>query len=507
MRLFRHSALVAAVGAALAVGAAGCGDSVSVSNASPRGSVGGIVINAGTGAALGGATVTVVAGGEVFTAVTTEADGTFGVDDVPAGSVLVTIVGPAGFWGATVRGMLGGAAGDFPVDNEALTLGPIALLPAATTFTVRILGEDAQPASGYEVGLVTTLEWVDYTWGVPNAMGWRGFSATTDADGYATFNNPPLPDYWRLGDAVNDAVVVTLPPRDGDGDGVFEFPGGSQAFNLRTLADPTPDVVLEPGLATSLSVVASTISALEPGGFTNPIATVINASDDVYIKFNLPIEGNSLDVNVVNETGAGVLATPTVTDDLLKIDFDTLTAGAEYNLHVHAVASVGDRIVEGDFAAPFFTRNAADTVAVTAAKDPSTGAVRLTFSEPIGTGVPGNNYLAGSAPNENCVLFFNADLDGSGIPIGNAPGELGNQYCEGGRAFYAVEPDPQGPVGASGYSSIWEFYPPTPAGVPLAPATPIHIFFSHVTNPSYIIERADGRPVNDFTGGQAIFMP
>lgn len=485
---------------AAALGAAACGDSVSVSNATPEGSVGGLVVDAATMQPIAGATVRLIAGGRTFDAVETGGDGSFAFTDVPAGSVIVQIDTPAGYWGATVRGALTGSAGEFPIGNEVLTLGPIGLVPAATTFTVRVLSESGAPVANYNLGLETSLEWVDFSSGAPNAIGRRGFAATTNADGYATFATA-LPDYWRLGTSVPDAVVVLLPPWDADMDGAFEFAGNVRVFNMRTLGDPTPDVVLDPNYEAAIYVVASTIPQLEGGGAGLP--GVIGTSDPIWIKFNLPIEEASLDVNVVTETGSPVMATTNVTDDLLKITFPALTAGAEYNLHVHVVTKVGDRFLQGDFAAPFFTRNPAATITATPSKDPSTGAVRITFSEPIGTGNPGLNYLAGG----DCVLFFNADLGGAPLPIGDYPGELGNPNCEAGRAFYAVEPDPAGPVGLSGYSSVWEFYPPAPGGNPIPPATPIHIFFSRVSNPAYVIERPDGRPVHDFTGGMSIFMP
>src|SRR5687767_14972252 len=88
---------------------ASCGDSVSVSNTSPRGSVGGIVVDASTRAPLAGVSVTVIAGGEVFDPVVTGEDGTFRVPSVPFGNVLALVTpADATHGGATVAGTLVG---------------------------------------------------------------------------------------------------------------------------------------------------------------------------------------------------------------------------------------------------------------------------------------------------------------------------------------------------------------------------------------------------------------
>lgn len=494
------TALATIAGAAVA----GCGDSVTISNTSPKGSVGGVVIDAASRTPLADASVTLIAGGQIFAPELTAADGSFRFQDVPAGTLLLQVTSPDTIhWNASIAALLTGAAGMFPTGNEALTLS-IGLVPASSPFKFRVLSEDGQPVVGYDVGAETTFEWVDYSSGAPDAEGTRHFAGVTDADGYITL--PGMPDYWRLGTAVNDALILTLPPRDADGDGVLEFAGGVRTFFMRSLADPTPDVILDPSYETTLYVVASTLGVLEPGGTGSTAEpALIGSGDSIFIKFNLPIEDGSVEVNLANEQGVPIMpaATTKVTDDLLELSFNSMTAGAEYNLWVHVVTSVGDRLVQGDFSAPFFVYNPAPTVTVTSMTRSPSDLVRVTFSEPIGTGNPGWNYLDGG----NCVLFFAADLNGSGLPIGDVPGELGHANCEGGRTFYAVETDPTGPVGLSGYTSTWEFYvPSTPMGV-LPAGTPLHILFSHVTNAAFLMERTDGRPVSDLAGGAAVTLP
>lgn len=479
--------------AGILVSATACDDSVTVGNASPKGSVGGLIVDAASRMAIGGASITLYAGGRVFAPEVTEADGSFAFNDVPAGTLLLVITPSEGdtHWGASVNALLTGDAGMFPQGNEALTL-TIGLIPAASPFRFRVLDEQGAPVAAYNVGVETTFEYVDWSNGYADARGERHYAVQTDGDGYATAAS--MPDYWRLGLAVNDAVFVSLPPYDANMDNQYEFAGGMRVFNMLSLADPTPDIILDPNYETTLYVVASTIGQLEGGVGGTPEPALISPPEDLYVKFNLPIEDGSIDVVVSNEDGVPIMpaATATVVDDTLSISLPTLTAGAEYNVAIHVVTSVGDRIIQGDFGAPFFVQNPSPTVTIQAITREPSGAIRVRFSEPVGTGNPGWNTLWGA----DCVLFFNADLNMAG-GIGDSAGETGNPNCEGGRQFYAVEPDPVGTVGLSGYASVWEFYPPAPGGTPLGAGVATQLRFSHVANAVYHLERADGRLVDD----------
>ncbi len=466
-----------------------CGDSLSVNNASPEGSVGGLVVDASSRVALEGASITLVAGGDVSNAEVTAADGSFRFTGVPFGTVLLLIEPPTGsaYAPATVHGRLAGEAGDFPVGNEALTIGPIGLVPtAAAPFRFRVLDIDGAPVTSYNVAAQTTVEWVDYSNGPGVAMGERIITAVTDNDGYAAI--PGLPEYWRLSPTINDGLVVNLPPLDQGSDGIYEYPGGFTVFNLLALGNPTPDVILDPAYTTSLSIQASSIDALSGGGGPS----VLGTTNEAWVKFNLPI---TQDVGVVvgNEAGQPVSApTVEVEGDTLRLGFAGLSAGAEYNFSIHAVAAVGDHAIEGNFWAPFFTKSVDGQVSIVSATRDGPTTVRVVFSEPIGLGY--GVALSGS----NCVLFFNADLGGASVPVGDVPGEIGNPDCESGRSFSSEEPDPQGPVGLSGFTTRWIFdtYNPYTAG-PLGPGTQTYVMFSHIPDPSARPRRVDGTHVND----------
>lgn len=469
--------------------AAACGDSLSVNNASPAGSVGGLVVDASSRAPLEGATVTLISGGNVLDPEVTAADGSFRFTDVPFGIVLliITPVDPAAYGGATVHRMLAGEAGDFPVDNEALTIGPIGLTPlSAAPFQFRVIDIDGAPVANYNVAAQTTVEWIDYSGGPGVAQGERIITATTDADGYATI--PGLPEYWRLSPNINDALVVNLPPLDIGADGIYEYPGGFTVFNLLALGNPTPDVILDPAYSGALTVQQSSIDALAGGGGPS----VLGTNNEAWIKFNLPIT-DDVEVIVGNELGQPVAApTATVEGDTLRLSFAGLNPGAEYNMSIHAVAAVGDHAIQGTFYAPFFLRSADSQVTVVSATRDGPSTIHVTFSQPIGLG------FGVSLNGGNCVLFFNADLGGASVPVGDAPGEIGNADCEGGRSFSSEEPDPQGPVGYSGYTTRWVFDVFNPfTATALGPGTQTYFMFSHVADPSYRLRRVDGTLVND----------
>ncbi|HUH05505.1 MAG TPA: carboxypeptidase regulatory-like domain-containing protein [Kofleriaceae bacterium] len=491
-----RSTIKTGVFAALAMAAFGCGDSLEVKNTGPKGSVGGIIVDAVTRAPIEGASLSVLAGATTKGPTETDAQGIFRFTDVPAGDVLIIIDGPEGaaYTTAWIRAYLDDTAGDFPAHNT-ITLGPIGLVAGTTNFTMRVLDQTGRPVSQYPVTLRHFVEYVNFG-NVPASGGGEVLvTGTTGTDGRVTFAG--MPDFFSMSPSINDTVLLLLPPlQDG---GVFEFAGGSQTMSMRNLGDPTPDVILDPAFETQLRVRASTVPALAGSGGTNPTATVLAINDVIHVAFNLPIRNNA-SVVISDERGTPIANQPTMTisDDNLTMSFgnDPLLPGAEYNIFIHAVSAVGDVNVTGDFVAAFFTPALTDDVTVTNInRDPNNQVVTIEFSEPVGIGQGQSVVLSGG----NCVLFFNAnlaDITGAGL-IGDAPNERGNGACD--LALFSIEPDPTGPAGLSGYTRYWQFTAPPPAAGGALPAgTRFDILFSRVPNAGFLIERADGRPVRDF---------
>ena len=128
--------------------------------------------------------------------------------------------------------------------------------------------------------------------------------------------------------------------------------------------------------------------------------------------------------------------------------------------------------VGASFGAPFFTPALAGSkLFASLMRDQSkTTLIRITFSEPIGTGFP-KQSLGG----KNGVLFFAYDIDGSG-KTGDAPGERGSTATP--YSLDIQEVDPPGPPGLSGYSRYWTFQLPKDSkGTPLPGGTPLDLDF------------------------------
>lgn len=487
---------LAGLAVAAAVTAVGCGDSLEVKNTGPKGSVGGIIVDAVTRAPIEGASISVLAGSTTKGPTQSAADGLFTFTDVPAGEVLVMIDGPEGssYQSAWIHEFLDDTAGDFPAANT-VTMGPIGLVAGSTDFTLRVLDQTGRPVSEYPVTLRHFVEYVDFGSAPASSGGEVLLTRTTGTDGRITFEG--MPDYFSMSPSINDTVLLMLPPLDAGG--VFGYAGGSQLMSMRSLGDPTPDVILDPAFETQLRVRASTVPTLGGGGGTNPVATVLATNGVIHVAFNLPIQ-NSATVVISDELGAPIANQPTVTisDDNLTMGFgnDPLPPGAEYNIFIHAVSAVGDVNVSGDFAASFFTAALTDDVTVTNInRDPVNQVVTIEFSEPVGIGQGQSVSLSGG----NCVLYFNAnlaDVTGAGL-IGDAPSERGNDTCN--VTLSSAEPDPPGVPVRSGYTKYWQFAAPPPAAGGTLPAgTRFDILFSRIISSSVIVERADGRPVRDF---------
>lgn len=467
-----------------------CGDSLDVQNTVPRGSIGGLVVDAVTRMPIEGATVSVIAGGESKGPTTTKADGHFSVNNVRAGDVLIMIDGPtdAGYQQAFIHGFLDDTAGNFPAHNT-ITLG-IGLIAAGSDYTVRVLDTSGRPVSMYPVTLRHFVQYIDFSSGLSRNGGEVVMTATTGTDGRVTFTG--MPPFNALSPDINPTGVLLLPPVQENG--LYVYPGGSQTVNLRAFGDPSPDVILDPNLAASLSIRASTVADLYNPPGSGRTGTVIGLKDTIHVAFNLPLTDAT--VTVMDEAGTPLAAQPTVTpsEDNLSISFSSapLAAGNEYNIVIHAVANIGDTLVEGDFAGAFFTAGAGDVTVSNVVRDVGTQSVDIEFSEPIGIGGGSSISLSGG----NCVLYFNADLGGTSI-IGDYPSERGNDSCF--VVLYSNEPEPPGLAHRSGYTKYWRFTAPAPAGGGTLPAgTRFDLVFSHVTSSSLVIERADGTPVQDF---------
>lgn len=484
-------------------------DNLYVNPVSPVGSVGGYVKDGLIHEGLSGARVRVKSG-SFEASVTTDGSGFYSVDGVPAGGEVLVIIDAPGFLSAEVTGRLGNSAGNFPVDNATLTFAPIGLLPDTGSFGLWIYDDAGRPASGVTLTLNAWTRFFQYFDGYPSERGTTAVNATSDAGGRVLFLG--LPDFLQLGTRISDYVVVGVPPVDSDGDGIYEFPGGRYGYNVLAHGSADPTIVMETGglYPGDLWVEASNVQWLE-GYATNAYSPgSIAPTGPIYVLFNQPIDPDTVAVSVYDEYGedplTGTSAPVTaVNGRSLTITFPTaLDVGAEYNMLIHASTVVGDLDVARDFYAPFFVVNTAIPAGSIQASlrrtdplDPTNPQVILTFSEPVGFGLPGVPLSW-----DNCVIFYQIYNLGGGPLVGDDPGELGSGSCA--YELYPWEPGPLLPPGAgySGYTTRWAFnlaaiYAPADPDPPLVPAgTAIHLVFDSVSDVAYRMKRVTGEPLS-----------
>ncbi|MFH2006342.1 MAG: carboxypeptidase-like regulatory domain-containing protein [bacterium] len=499
---------IVALVAMAALVATGCGgdnaidENLSVNDVAPTGSVGGQVLNATDDRPLAGASVRIIAG-DFTTTTTTDGSGIFSISEVPASGPVLIIITASSFLSAEVIGTFNNAAGNFPVNNATLTVGPIGLEPSNGFFSLYVFDENGMPAVGHEISLTTNTRFLMYDNGQPVDQGEHTVSGLVGTNGLITFTG--IPDYWALGGKVDADVTITVPPFDSNADGYYEYPGGFFFYNVLDLPNPQPTIVLQTDgtYPNSLAILASNVQALEGWSTSSFVPDTVNGVGPIHVLFNLPVDETSLSVEVWNEDGT-TYHTPNLSLDgrSLTIQFPTalpaVPTGAEYNILISAVANTGDRLVFGSFNAAFFVIDqslSADDVTATAAKeDPTNPAdpwVVVTFSEPVGFGIA-NQGLGGV----DCVIFYGIYNIGPGTATGDDPGEWGSLTCP--YTFSPAEPSPQRPAGAglSGYTTTWRLAIPILEGGNTMPSQiPLYLAFDHISTTAYIMRRANGEPL------------
>lgn len=475
-------------------------ENLTVENVTPSGSVGGVVYDAVTEAPIaGGVDVTVIAGGEEPAITTTDSNGVFMVAEIPASGDVIVLLHAGGYMPAVLTRSFVNAAGNFPLGNAVLSIGPIGLVPADQSMTVRLISESGAPVPDVSISASTYVRYMDMTDGWALPVGTSTLDATSDSSGRAVFSG--LPDYIGLGNNVDDTLMVKVPPIDYNGDGIFDYRGGSFFLSFGDTYDPERVIQLRNNYSTQLRIDYSNVDALEDSG-SGP--SIIPYNGPIHVLFNLPVDSETLHIELIDEFDTQKIGTQTSVDGkYLSITFEeALDPGAKYHLRIHAVAAVGDQLVQRDFYAPLYTApNQPIEVASVARRVISSDVPPITefevrFNQPIGTG---NHSVNQNFHSANCVLWFDVNI-GENPNVGNDPGEWGYDSCNIGaaHAFRSQEQVVSMP-GAyqSGYSSRWVFVAPnTPSG-PLPQGTRFYIIFSGITNQSYVVTTPGGKVVGD----------
>ena len=398
-----------------------CSQGVSVDNVNPTGTVGGIVIDATNQQPLGGASVSIVAGDKTLTAMT-DMNGQFAVTKVPAGTFILSAT-QMGYVGAQLTDVLAGSVGNFPVSNPSHTIGPVGLIPATGSFTVRVVDETGGAVAGLKLSAHTAVRQVLYQNGQPVGQGSIQVSAMTGMDGSASFMG--LPSYPALAGLVDDSFMVAVPPTKVMGTEVYNFLGLVQTFHLNTLSS-SAQVISLAGPNTAFVIVDSNIEYLKgrsgsaSPAFTAPVGSLVPINGPINIAFNQAVNATSLRTQFLDADGRPMSTTATATASLNVVQITPsapLPAGKRFNLILHAnpatdAGTVGGPSAEVNVTAPFFTQppmGAPITVVANSVQSnfPAAGAVTVSFelSEPIGIGSGVNAVL-------DCVAFYEVNAIG-----------------------------------------------------------------------------------------------
>ncbi len=494
------------------LGMLGCGNDVTLGGSEAKGSVGGVVLDGTAGfPALSGATVTVIAGGNTYTA-TTDMNGTFAVRDVPSGSVVVKLSSPDHF-DAYFAGTLASNAGNFPVSNASLTVGPIVMLSSQGTLALRLVDEKGAAAPNVSVTARVLSTYIDLSSNTPVPKGGTEALGKSGPDGLVTIGG--VPDFAAIGPVLPDNITVNIPPQKLMGDSGYQFLGLTLNLNATQYSPAigqTPTVVLA-GPHTALTVLSSNVDYLETNS-SGPVASVVNGP--VTVAFNQAVNGGTLKVQLITETGAlaQAMATPTVAGNLLTVAFSKpLDPATRYNLTIHAESAYGgDQPHEYNNTAPFFTPpmqgstfSALPNSSRMDPNDPNQFIVE--FSEPIGLG----NGRSDAVP---CVVYYDTSLDGN--PMVVSPGEyIANANdmlkCETNGAHPGLYLRPDEPTFGSpggspltGFTAHWRLYVRPPFTCTNinnyqcnTSSSTVHFVFSRQNDPSFVVKRTNGQPAAD----------
>jgi hypothetical protein len=500
----------------------GCGNTVSVGNDNPLGTVGGVVLDAETSAPLVGAMVSIVSASNTMLTATSDMNGVWQVTKVPAGSFILTIA-QANYVTAQFNATLGGNVGNFPVNNPALTVGPLGLIKNTGTFSVKLVDQNGAPAPGVQVVARPQARYVDFSSSFVQAVGNFQVSATSDSSGVVKFGG--LPDYAGLGQYISDTLPIDVPPTKIMGTDVYSFLGLSVSYQVNHLTDPTPTIVLA-GPKTALAVLTSNIDYLRTGA-VGPLGSVIPVMGPISVAFNQAISPTSIRVSFQDDSGktAPFAASATVTGNLVTVTPSAgFTPGMRYNLVIHAEAAQA-LLNNGqyDAVAPFFAQQTAGVNPSSAMAHVDPNAVStlvITLNEAIGLG-NGSSYPGGFTLS--CVAFYeNVNFDnglsaayqgewvsgGAGAVVcSSTPPPAGNFDVTKITAVESAAPYTgftrtfrvqfaTGMASVSGCSSA--LAPSMFAGcVQPAQGTKVHLVFSRQASPSLSVHRVNGDTVGD----------
>jgi hypothetical protein len=430
-------------------------DNVSVvAPSTPKGTVSGQVLTTRL-TPLSEATVDMTIGSASGRKATTDANGNFSFDDVPAGAQILLTISKPNFATLRATSTVPSSAGNIPINNGNASFGPVALAELNGSVRFALVLPNGRPA----VNARATLEAVPSGAFVLNngniatssVVSSVVVSGVSNDQGIITFTGlPTAAELDRIGSYLGGAggrYRLWVDPVDANTDSNPETGGYTETINasamltggsLRVIRLPYPQ-----NASQNFSILASNIEVLRDGNVKDPVRNMVRSGEPLFITFNHPLQQGSWLVLLTNESGSQLLPATTSVGGLGNVltvtpgNTVTFQEGQEYNIHVRAVsAQTGELLAVDGF---FFAGNVAspmplalsgiayqETSAVAPARLDRGEVVYLTFNQGVEARTAG----------QVVEVFIDADIDNNGV-IGNARGERGNAR---GVLAYACEP-------------------------------------------------------------------
>lgn len=417
----------------------------------PLGHIGGALVDFTTGVPLPGAAVT-LAGAGLSLAAQTDASGSFLFGPIPATRYALRVA-VTGYEDALVTADIPVAAGDFPIDNASVFVGPIGLVPTTGQLVLQLVSDRGVPVAGARVAVETAVRF--YVDGAARGTAVR--RGESDPTGKVSLTG--LPDVRALPPRLADqsSLVVVVDPTDLDGDMVPDLRGRTVTLSgaeVRASARPFT-IVLDADDPGAFQVIASSIPRLRTPALTTP--SIVEAMTPIRVVFSRVIDRDAVIVDLRDESGEVQIPVTTTLGALgnsVEITpMNALATGQEYNLALRVRTAPGTSPAVLDLAAAFFVR-AESSQGLTAVgnfvDDNADGAwgtggdfLRIVLSRPIGR-------VAAGFRSE---VWLNLDLNGSGT-IGDGQGELpaGGGPYPASIPVDAAEPPAGNAAGASGFT-------------------------------------------------------
>ena len=439
------------------------GSVTQVAPSSPKGTVSGRVLSA-RGAPLPG--VSVLLSGKEKTTATTDDTGGFLFEKITGGSAVGLNLSHKGYASAWAGGTVPGAAGNFPLNDGQIFVGPIQLIPNGGSLTFQVVGYDGAFIDKPIGVLDVSPRFINAAGSSPNGVS-SITSEATGAAGLITFSEiPPLDEAARLeglGYGVRYSIYIL--PVDRDGDGIPDYGGQTQSFSpAQLITQPSRIITLpSPATASGLAIIATNVSNLTSYP-SNSRENLVPPSGPIFIGYNQRITKEAFTAELRNDDDdvktSRVIPVDTevsASGTVVRISprGEQLTDGAKYNLNITATARDGNGTRFLKSSAPFFAGSASapggtGTIVVryldkNLSQSLEVGeTLEVAFAKNVGRpDLDAGNLGAGFM----VPIYVDYDLNGSGMPK-DAPGEYGS-----GRPLCLRSVELISPTGrASGYA-------------------------------------------------------